>query len=534
MRKNTIPGKKRTKRPNCKGATTFPCGLTCKPQHYIQKSTGQQKETQCRNTLKGQASNYMDWAKQTAKAKGEGISESTTEIGKTAFKQGEKTKEGIAKLDARSEKIKAQQQKQPKKTGNDTKSPDQPKSGGSIPDITMERAKREYSSMRDKYLKDNGTYKDGKLVGTTLNTDEWRGLFPEYVGTNAADVHSASSYLNKQLFAESLETMKGKGNKTMMVLSGGGGSGKGTATRKHFDMKAYPIVLDQVSDEFEGLQTKLQRAKDAGFKLQYVFVDRDPVDAWNGVVGRAVRGREKGGLARTVPLPIALKANIEARKTAIRMLKERLDIPVKIVDNNMGEGEARLIRRRDHALKFLEKQNHDYEKLYKELENETRRLHESGKIPDDIARGLVPSGSDVHRRGELRRTRTGRGGGSEVKSPPSQNPGGVKQENRRPSRTQSGSGESQRGVGLRGLNPPEGYAPMNARSVKPGRDVFFLQRPNSKTATGGKLTSVDYDKGLARVEYQNPKTGKTAIATRPLNEFLKSSKTTRKPRKSQA
>lgn len=55
--------KKRTKRPTCRQADTFPCGYTCKNRVYRDRKTGEMKETQCGNKLKGQADNLMQWQK---------------------------------------------------------------------------------------------------------------------------------------------------------------------------------------------------------------------------------------------------------------------------------------------------------------------------------------------------------------------------------------------------------------------------------------------------------------------------------------
>ena len=255
---------------------------------------------------------------------------------------------------------------------------------------TRERAGRLYKNFKRKYLAKNGTFgPDGQLKSVCLNTDEWRDLFHEYRGTNSAAVHEASSALNKKLFAEALVAMKGKGNGKLVVLAGGGGSGKGTAVGDFFDESDYPIRLDQVSDDYKKLNQKLDEARAAGFEPAYTFIDRHPKDAWAGVVGRAVRAREKGRPARTVPLKTALKANLAARAVAIQVLKNRLDIEPAVIDNNHGFGKTRLITDRAAAIAYLESQNHDEAKLFQELEDDTLRLHESGEIPADIAEGLV-------------------------------------------------------------------------------------------------------------------------------------------------
>lgn len=259
-----------------------------------------------------------------------------------------------------------------------------------IEQTSWRRAHTQYDTLRDKYLEKTASFDDsGNLKSVVLNTDEWRDLFPEYTGTNASAVHEASSQLNKRLYADSLEEMKGKGNGKLVVLAGGGGSGKGTAVGQFFDEAQYPIRLDQVSDNLKKLEDKLDEATANGYKPEYIFVDRHPVDAWNGVVGRAMNLAKKGKLPRTVPLKLALKANLKARETAIELLKKRKDIAPKIINNNNGFGKADLIEDREEAIKFLEAQKHNHEELYEKLFSETLARHESGEINKDIAQGLL-------------------------------------------------------------------------------------------------------------------------------------------------
>src|SRR5205085_64047 len=115
-----------------------------------------------------------------------------------------------------------------------------------------------------------------------------------------------------------------------------------------------------------------------------------------------VSARQVGGLARTVPLHIALRANIESRKTAAGLLRRRPDIESAVIDNNHPPGEAVLIADRQKAIEHLEGQAHEYDKLFKELLNDTVRLYERGEIPEDIAIGLVGKPAIANRRGELR------------------------------------------------------------------------------------------------------------------------------------
>lgn len=255
-----------------------------------------------------------------------------------------------------------------------------------------ERAKQNYPKYKDEYLKKGGGVfnSDGLLSSVVLNTDDWRELFPEYKGTNANVVHEASSHLNKKLFTEALTMMKGVGNNTMLVLAGGGGSGKGTAVGAFYNQEEYPIRLDQVSDNVGKLEGKIKEARDAGFNVDYVFIDRPPEDAWtNGVVKRAMNSRKKGQIARTVDLGIAFKANVEARKAAIELIKKNPDFPVTIVDNTKGFGKSRMIKDPKEAVTFLSREMDDEKQLFEKLRAETQERYESGEIPEDIAEGLL-------------------------------------------------------------------------------------------------------------------------------------------------
>lgn len=265
-----------------------------------------------------------------------------------------------------------------------------------IDQITQRDAVANYEKHRAKYLEHSGMYDEsGNLKGVVLNTDEWRTSFPQYTGTNAADVHEASSYLNKRLYGEALQSMKGKGNQRMLILAGGGGSGKGTATRDYFDQGQYPIVLDQASDSYPKLEAKLDEAIANGYTPEHVFIDRGPELAINGIEQRALGLEKRGELPRTVPIKIALEANIKARKATLDLLKRRMDIDVKVVDNTSNEkGDRRLIKDRNEAIQYLERRVADEDKITSDgLEEKLHRnvAHRflAGDIPEHIAKGLT-------------------------------------------------------------------------------------------------------------------------------------------------
>lgn len=237
------------------------------------------------------------------------------------------------------------------------------------------------------------TYRDGKLQSVVLNTDDWRDHFPHYTGTNAHEVHDASSMLNKRLYREMLSEMRGKGNNTILILGGGGGSGKGTATQQFFNSSEYPIVLDQASAEYESLEGKLKDAEKNNFQVAPVFIDRGVESAAMGVIGRALRSREKGQLARTVPLEIARKANIDARKAQLELLEKRLDIPVNVVDNTSDErGEKRKITDRTEAISYLKNRIAEEDSLLSEATERTNQFVREKVADSDIAEGLLMKG----------------------------------------------------------------------------------------------------------------------------------------------
>lgn len=273
-------------------------------------------------------------------------------------------------------------------------------SPGLTPDeLEMERASQEYAfknypTIRAAYLAkpDNAARDDkGNLTSITLNTDEWREFLPGYTGTNAQVVHEGASWLNKSLYAEALVEMRGKGNGKMMVLAGGGGSGKGTALKGRVRKEDYPLILDQVSDNLPKLEAKLDEAKRAGFAPDFIFIDREPEKAWGGVVGRAINLGKKGLPARTVRVDAAPRANVEARKTALALLEKRPDIPVTVFDNRDGY-DRQMITDRAKAAEFLRQQiaaAGDPAELVERMARQTVEKARAGEIPEPIAAGLL-------------------------------------------------------------------------------------------------------------------------------------------------
>jgi hypothetical protein len=286
----------------------------------------------------------------------------------------------------------------------------------------QELIRREWPKFRQEYLAKMGTFdpETGELISITCNCDDWRDQFPNYVGTNSGTIHDAASYANMRMLNEAMALMKGKGNNQFLVLGGGGGSGKGTATKDIIKAGDYPVVLDSVSDDSAWTKELMDMAKGHGYGGQFVFIDRAPQDAWkDGVVKRAMESREKfnagdkTSLARTVPLSVAVPANLKARRAAFELLEDG-QVPTMIINNNLGFGKAREVVG-EEATAYLQNGISSYNKdeLLKELENDTYGLYEQGKIPDDIATGLISAKTIAARRLQPRPV-----GGSDREGPP--------------------------------------------------------------------------------------------------------------------
>ena len=271
----------------------------------------------------------------------------------------------------------------------------------------QELIRKEWPKFRQDYLAKMGVFdpETGELISITLNCDDWRDQFPNYVGTNSGTIHDAASYANMRMLNEAMALMKGKGNNQFLVLGGGGGSGKGTATKDIIKAGDYPVVLDSVSDDSAWTKELMDMAAGHGYGGQFVFIDRAPQDAWkDGVVKRAMESREKfnagdkTSLARTVPLSVAVPANLKARRAAFELIEDG-QIPTMIINNNLGFGLARKVMP-EEATAYLQNGISSYNKdeLLKELENDTYGLYEQGKIPDDVATGLISARTIAARR----------------------------------------------------------------------------------------------------------------------------------------
>lgn len=382
---------------------------------------------------------------------------------------------------------------------------------------TQREARENWPQIRARYLKRNGTFdENGKLTSVQLNTDDWRDLFPVYNGLNANLVHEASSYLNKRMLDEAIKTMKGVGNNTVLVLAGGGGSGKGTATKGVINMHEYPIVVDQVSDSVQKAYGKiLNPAKDNGYSREVVFVDRHPESAWKeGVVTRALNSRKRGAPARTVPLHVAVKANIEARNATLKMLRDDPDLPISVIDNNNGPGMAIHLKDREEAIAFLAGQDHDYETLRGKLHAHTSRVHQYGQIPDDIAASLLGGSENADPHGRVQSGSTDRGdrGVAATERQAAGSAAGIEGKGA----AHAASGERTAGAGeslQRGIPKPGAAGLMKASQLKRDPHKFQYKLNVNQDGVTSQFKDVKFNPALAgRLSvWQDPQSGETYV-----------------------
>ena len=306
-------------------------------------------------------------------------------------------------------------------------------------------ARDNYEDLRHKYLQKKGAFDaNGKLTHANLNIDDWRDFMPGYTGLNQHVNHTAANYLNARLLHELKHELKGVGNGKMAIMAGGGGSGKTTAVSKQMQMTDYPLILDQVSAEWDGpygAKAAMDQARQAGFEPEFHFVDRHPWDAWEkGIVPRFLEGAkeykawEDGGKqgpepekGRPVDLNYAMDANIKARKAALEAAKEMAASgkPITVYNNNLGKGLAKDIQDPKEQIEYLGSQVHDPEELKKRAKNGILDLYRSGQISRDHAAGLIGGSPDEV--GQLQPGSTGGGatGPGADERPAAASPGGT-------------------------------------------------------------------------------------------------------------
>lgn len=161
----------------------------------------------------------------------------------------------------------------------------------------------------------------GTEGGKILNVDLARELSPEYAASNearatlSAATHQAASEFIKNEFKRRLVEHAGE---PVLFLAGGGGSGKGVATRGPLSdtIKRSGVVVDGVMGKLDSARNQIMAAKSVGSPITVAYVHRPFNEALAGVIERAERE------GRSVPLDVLAQAHAGSNETIASLAKE--------------------------------------------------------------------------------------------------------------------------------------------------------------------------------------------------------------------
>jgi hypothetical protein len=181
-----------------------------------------------------------------------------------------------------------------------------------------------------------------ETYGRNVNPDLARELHPMYLQNPAfyaAAVHEGASKLAKASYRFLLENKRP--NDRVVMLAGGGGSGKGFAAKRLgiTDASGVPvddvIIYDSVLGKFEQAQLRIEEALAAGLPVEMVYVNSPADTAFGRALDRAQRTN------RIVPLNVLADAHVGASNTIRRVSQEygdRVDIRVANAADNVVIG----------------------------------------------------------------------------------------------------------------------------------------------------------------------------------------------------
>lgn len=155
--------------------------------------------------------------------------------------------------------------------------------------------------------------------GNEFNADNAAELLPEYSQSPERRtlyhdaLHNVSGWIRDAAFRRALRDEPKE--RQVVFTAGGTGSGKSTAAARV--ARAGDIVYDTTLSNFDGSVATIDEALASERRVIVSYVYRDPVDAFRGVLQRAM----DQGRGRTVPIASHVRTHRQAAETIVRLAK---------------------------------------------------------------------------------------------------------------------------------------------------------------------------------------------------------------------
>jgi hypothetical protein len=226
--------------------------------------------------------------------------------------------------------------------------------------------------------------------GKIIDADQFRELSPEYRENRAlsADVHEPASALSKVYFDRLLDETRGQeGN---WIFTGGGpASGKSAAVSDAMEDAAQAVVDGTMGNYRKVIQQVNRVLEDPSKDVDIVYINRDPLKAFDLALKRASDMEAELGTGRTIPAKSFIDMHVQSRKSIREIneaFKDNPDVDIQIWDNNGGYG--------DQFQTTIDKvKDFDYNDAAESIIQRLEKAYENGEITENIYRGFK-SGPD--------------------------------------------------------------------------------------------------------------------------------------------
>lgn len=218
-----------------------------------------------------------------------------------------------------------------------------------------------------------------------LSQDFAKNLF-ECLGYNKLKPEGSSdfsragwSFIN-YLYEKQLVLKQGAGNNSVLITGGGTGAGKTTTALQISEEYDYPFINDTNIFYAERTAAQINKALVYGYRVQVLFIYRDPVDAYiNGVLKRIRKGGHLVTIENHVKITNKVRENINAISASYGK-----GVDVYIFDN-AGDAE-----KRDEVFTITTDELNRKKYYNFELENilkyETKKMYKEGKVSEEICK----------------------------------------------------------------------------------------------------------------------------------------------------